>query len=131
MHWLAYLGALGTRAASVPAVLSPVVPSSPIPNNETRTIAMETGRPAATRPPDFSKPAFALAATGQQLFQERALFRLSRGPDWREAGAAPALAPRVAERLRIQHWNQDSGKPRMKRIAGGRHCRQSLERRSS
>jgi ubiquinol-cytochrome c reductase cytochrome b subunit len=113
---LAYLGALGTRAASVPAVLSPVVPSSPIPNNETRTIAMETGGPAATRPPDFSKPAFALAATGQQLFQERACFACHGQTGG--GGRAPALAPRVA-RLTDSALNQVLATPNEKMRAGG------------
>ncbi len=89
---IAYLGALGTSAANVPAVYS-VSPAEP-----------STGlREAASRPQGKSNAVLHLSTTaiaGQQLFQERGC--LACHGQAGEGGRAPAMAPLIANASDIQ-----------------------------
>ena len=113
---LAYLGALGTGAANVPAVYYPVPPFPSASSMETRTIAMESRGPAATMQVGSEKPIPALAATGQLFFQERACFACHGQAG--AGGRAPALAPRVAK-LADSALMQLLSNPNEKMRAGG------------
>lgn len=109
---VAYLGALGTGAANVPAVY-PAVPQAS-PRDERRSIAMESGHGSRIIPASYSMGR--LAPAGQLIFQERACFAC-HGPAG-TGGRAPALAP-LAAKLGNAELTQLLEDPNSKMRAGG------------
>lgn len=112
---LAYLQAIGSRAASVPAVYP--APSPPSSAGGSQPLAVAAKVSLITGAPRGGQEGLSgAAAAGQQIFQERGCFAC-HGPAG-TGGRAPALAPLVAK-LSDAQLADVLQKPNSKMLAGG------------